>query len=179
MTAPTLPNGDETGIGDISLFDLFLFKAGAGLELGVGPVLVIPTAEEDVLGQGKWQAGISTVAIAPQKWGLLGALVIYQQSFAGDDDRHDVQQLSVQPFVIYNLPHGYYLRSSGIATFEFEQDNHDIPIGLGVGKVWLLSSGATLNTFAGPQYTVWQEGTGTPKWQIFAGINMQFPIGGH
>jgi hypothetical protein len=178
VTAPTLPNGDETGIGDISLFDLFLFKAGPGIEMGVGPVLVIPTAEDDALGQGKWQAGVSAVAIAPQKWGLLGALVIYQQSFAGDDDRSDVQQLSVQPFVIYNLPQGYYLRSTGTANFEFEQDNHYVPIGLGLGKVWLLDGGVTMNTFVEPQYTVWQEGTGTPKWQVFAGVNFQFPIGG-
>jgi hypothetical protein len=177
VTAPSLPTGDETGLGDLSMFDLFLFKGGPGVELGIGPLLVMPTASDDALGQGKWQAGLSGVVVAPQSWGLLAALVTYQQSFAGDDDRSEVRQLAVQPIVTYNLSGGFYLRSSGSASFEFEQGNHFIPVGLGAGKVWSVAPGTRLNTFIEPQYTVWQEGEGTPKWQVLAGISLQFPIG--
>ena len=78
--------GSTTGLGDLNLFDLFLFKEG-GIEFGVGPQITLPTASKDATGTGKWQGGAAVIAIAPQQWGLVGALVTWQHSFAGDDDR--------------------------------------------------------------------------------------------
>jgi hypothetical protein len=86
VTSPDQPVDSTTGLGDINLFDVLLFKARA-LELGVGPQLTIPSATDDRLGTRKWQAGAAALAIAPQPWGLLGSLVTYQHSFAGDEDR--------------------------------------------------------------------------------------------
>jgi len=91
-------------------------------------------ATNDRLGTGKWQAGAATAAIAPQPWGLLGALVTYQHSY--------------------------------------------IPFGLGGGKVWKLSSGTTINLFAEPQYAVAHDGI-APQWQLFMGLNFQFPLTPH
>ena len=82
-TAPsTSGSGNTTGLGDLNLFDLALFKE-EGLVLGIGPQLTLPTASDQALGTGKWQAGLAAVAIAPQTWGLLGGLVTWQHSFAG------------------------------------------------------------------------------------------------
>ena len=64
VASPDLPVGSATGLGDINLFDLFLFKAGA-LELGVGPQLTLPSATDDLLGTRKWQAGAAAAVIAP------------------------------------------------------------------------------------------------------------------
>jgi hypothetical protein len=33
-----------------------------------------------------------------------------------------------------------------------------------------------LNAFIEPRYTVWNDRPGAPRWQIFAGVNFQFPI---
>jgi hypothetical protein len=44
-----------------------------------------------------------------------------------------------------------------------------------VGKVWKLESGTTLNLFAEPQWTAGYDGIG-PKFQVFSGLNMQFPL---
>jgi hypothetical protein len=77
LASPDLPVGSATGLGDINLFDLLLFKAGTA-ELGVGPQLTIPSATDDLLGTRKWQAGgAAAVTIAPQSWSLLGGLVTY------------------------------------------------------------------------------------------------------
>ena len=103
MTSPDEPLGSTTGLGDISIFDVFLFKAGP-LELGFGPQLTIDSATDDRLGTGKWQAGVAGVAIAPLSWGLLDGLVTYQHSFAGEGDRPTQNSLQAQPFGIYNLP---------------------------------------------------------------------------
>jgi hypothetical protein len=174
-TAPTFPDGDTTGLGDLTLMDLFMFP-GKQVSFGVGPMLVLPTATDDALGAGKWQAGVAGVAVAPQHWGLLGGLVTYQHSFAGDDDREDVSLLTFEPIIFYNLPEGFYLRSSATWNFDIENDTYYIPVGLGIGKVFQLNEKTTMNAFIEPQYTAAYDGIGAPRWQIFAGVNFQFAI---
>lgn len=175
VTTPDLPpDGRHTGAGDLNLFDLFLFKEGH-VEVGFGPQLTIPTASRDETGTGKWQGGLAGVVIAPQKFGMLGALLTWQQSFAGDDDRADVSTLQAQPFVIYNLPNAVYLRSTATMSWDLRNGNYYIPLGLGVGKIW-KNGATTFNLFAEPQWTVAHEGEGVPKFQVFMGLNLQFPL---
>ncbi|CAK9890799.1 hypothetical protein PS652_03649 [Pseudomonas fluorescens] len=50
--------------------------------------------------------------------GRLGARVQYQSSFAGDHDRAHVESATLQPFIIHNLPKGWYLRSTATWTFD-------------------------------------------------------------
>jgi len=102
-TRPDPHSGYSTGIGDLNLFDIFLLKT-EGVQLGIGPQLTAPTAERDELGTGKWQAGLAAIAIDASPRGLLGALVQYQSSFAGDRDRAHVESATFQPFIIHNLP---------------------------------------------------------------------------
>jgi hypothetical protein len=175
-TIHTSASGRITGLGDLNLFDLFLFKEGA-LQVGVGPQLTVPTASKDATGTGKWQGGAAVVAVAPQGWGLMGALLTWQHSFAGDGDRATQNNLSAQPIAIYNLPDGWYLRSSATWNFDLAQNEYAIPIGAGVGKVWILEGGKTVNAFVEPQWTVSHRGDGQPQFQVFAGVNLQFPIG--
>ena len=175
VTTPDLPpDGRHTGAGDLNLFDIFLFREGH-VEIGIGPQLTLPTASRDEMGTGKWQAGLAGTVIAPQKWGLLGALLTWQQSFAGDDDRPDVSTLQAQPFFIYNLPQAWYVRSTATMTWDLRSGNYYIPLGLGAGKIW-KSGSTTFNLFAEPQWTVARDGDGVPKFQVFAGLNLQFPL---
>ncbi|OYR14946.1 hypothetical protein [Brucella thiophenivorans] len=175
-TAPTFPDGETTGLGDLTLMDLFMFP-GKEVSFGAGPLLVLPTASDDVLGAGKWQAGLAGVAIAPQSWGLVGGLATYQASFAGDGDRDEVSLATVQPILNINLKDGFYLRSSATWNFDLEDGDYSIPVGFGVGKVIPLNDKVTMNAFVEPQYTVFSHGTGQPEWQIFAGVNFQFAVG--
>jgi len=176
VTSPDIPpSGDHTDLGDLNLFDIFIFKAGK-LEIGVGPQLTAPTAGRDETGTGKWQAGLATLVIAPQKWGLVGGLVTWQHSFAGDDDRRTQNNLQAQPFVIYNLPKGWYLRSTATWTWDLEENTYYIPVGLGLGKVFKVGT-TTYNLFAEPQWTVAHDDDGLPKFQVFFGLNLQFPLG--
>ncbi len=144
------------------------------ISFGIGPQITAPTAIEDELGSGKWSAGFANVlfnASDPKfQWGYL---LTWQASFAGDDDRADVNAGAFQPFLFYQLGDGWYLRSSGVWTYDFETDNYAIPIGLGVGKVIKLES-TVVNMSVEPQYSVVHEGPGQPEWGIFAGVNFQF-----
>jgi len=175
ITSAPGDNGNTRGLGDLNLFDLALFKQG-GMALGIGPQLTVPTATDPVLGTGKWQAGLAAVVVAPQAWGLMGALVTWQHSFAGPSDRATQNNLVVQPLLIYNLPQGVYLRSTANWNFDLARGNYVIPIGAGAGKVFLLSDGTTINVFAEPQWTIAHHGAGQPEFQVFMGVNMQFPL---
>lgn len=177
VTNPTFPSGTTTALGDLTLFDLFVLPTKP-LILAAGPLLVAPTATSRDTGAGRWQAGAAAVAVAPQKWGIAAALVTYQHSFAGSEGRNRVQLITAQPIATYNLPSGFYLRSSGVWNFDLENHTTVIPVGLGLGKVWTFGHGNTINLFAEPQYSVIRSGVGVPKWQIFAGVNLQIALGG-
>jgi hypothetical protein len=171
-TRPAPGGGNSTGLGDINIFDIFLLaKTSGGVELGAGPLLVMPTASKDELGTGKWQGGVAAIAMHPSPKGILGGLVQWQASFAGDSDRPDVSTLTAQPFWIHNLAEGWYVRSTGIWSFNLKNDDYYIPIGFGAGKVW-KSGTTTLNAFVEPQWTVTHEGNNLPKFSVFFGLNL-------
>lgn len=171
-TRPDPSGGYNTGLGDLNLFDIFLLSQG-DVQIGVGPLVTLPTATDPSLGTGKWQAGLAAVAVSATKARLLGALVQWQHSFAGQSSRPTTQSLTAQPFGIFNLPGGWYIRSTGIWTFDLQHGSYYIPVGLGAGKAW--KGGSTIyNAFIEPQYSVAHSGTGVPKFTIFAGLNMTF-----
>ncbi|MDR5763131.1 hypothetical protein [Caballeronia sp. LZ035] len=170
-TRPDPSGGYNTGLGDINLFDIFLLSQGE-TQFGVGPLVTAPTATDPTLGTGKWQAGLAAVVVNANKARLIGALVQWQHSFAGQSSRPTVQSLTAQPFGLFNLPDGWYIRSTGVWTFDLQRGNYYIPVGLGAGKAW--RGGSTIyNAFIEPQYSVAHSGN-VPKWQIFAGLNMTF-----
>lgn len=171
-TRPDPGGGNSIGLGDINIFDIFLLgKTGGGIEYGAGPLLVLPTATEDELGAGKWQGGIAATAMRPSPGGIIGGLLQWQASFAGEGDRADVNTITAQPFFIHNLPDGWYLRSTAIWTFNLENDDYYIPIGVGAGKV-IKSGDTTYNAFIEPQWTVSHDGSGLPEFALFFGLNV-------
>ena len=173
---PTPPDGEkETGIGDFNLFAAYLFDTGnPAISFGIGPQITAPTATEDALGSEKWSAGFANVLFnATSPVFQYGYLLTWQASFAGEDDRDDVNMAAFQPFAMYQLGGGTYLRSTGIWAYNLENDNYSIPVGLGVGQV--VKKGDTVyNIFIEPQFSVADSGPGQPDWQVFVGFNMQF-----
>jgi hypothetical protein len=175
-TAPSGANESASGLGDLNVFDaILLTKDGAKTQFGVGPLLVVPTATADALGAGKWQGGAAVVVITtPAPSVLVGGLVTYQHSFAGGSDRPDTSLLAAQPIAILQFGAGFYARSTGVWQFDLENDTYSVPFGVGVGKV-MRAGKAVLNVFLEPQFSVLRKGTGQPSFQVFAGINVQFP----
>jgi hypothetical protein len=175
-TFPTQPDGDkETGIGDFNIFGAYLIETGnPAVSFGIGPQLTAPTAGKDELGSEKWSAGLANVLFnASSPKFQYGYLLTWQESFAGDSDRDDVNVGALQPFAFYQLGNGTYLRAAPIWVYNFENDDYSVPLGIGAGQVF--KKGKTVyNIFAEPQFSVIDDGPGQPEWQVFVGFSMQF-----
>ena len=173
---PTVPTGGdpEAGLGDTQLFAAYLAVKKPTFTFGVGPQFVFPTASKDVLGSGKWQAGLATVVFAvPDPRFQVGGLILWQHSFAGDSERETAHLLAVQPFAIWQLGGGTYLRTAPIWPFNLETGDYHIPFGFGIGHVVRLGN-TVFNIFIEPQYSILHEGAGQPAFQIYTALNMQF-----
>lgn len=173
-----IPNGLGTvestnGLGDINAFLSYNFVSEPSKTIGVGPLLVAPTATETALGSGKWQGGFAFVAfIANSPKFQFGGLITWQASFAGDSDREDTSFAAVQPFYFWQLGKGTYIRGAPIWVFDLKNSTYQVPIGLGIGKVVKVEN-TVFNLFLEPQYAILHKGT-QPQVQIFTGINIQF-----
>ena len=163
------------GLGDLNVFAAYLIDTGnPAVSFGVGPQINVPTASKDSLGSDKWSAGFANVLFdARSKKFQYGYLFTWMGSFAGNDDREDVNVGACQPFAMYQLGKGRYPRSTGIWAYNFETDGYSMPIGFGIGKV--IPRGKTVyNIFIEPQWSIADKGPGWPESQIFIGFNMQF-----
>lgn len=161
------------GLGDINAFLSYNFVSKPTATMGIGPMLTLPTASEDPLGTGKWQAGFAFVAfIAKSPVFQFGGLITWQASFAGDENRSSTSIAAVQPFYFWQLGKGTYLRGAPIWAFDLENDDYSVPLALGIGKVVKLGN-TVFNLFVEPQYSVLVDGV-QPQIQIFTGINLQF-----
>ena len=129
-----------SGVGDLQVFDLVSIKQSWG-RWGFGPALVFPTASDDALGQGKWQAGLAVALIYTRVKNLtVGAVWQNPLSFAGDADRAGVNNLIITPTLTYTLEKGWF---AGLSDFNWTFDwNNDgaatVLMGLQVGRVFVL-----------------------------------------
>lgn len=174
-TFPVAGDKYKSGLGDLNVLTAYLFtRPTSKNQLGLEPIITAPTATSNALGSGKWQAGIAFGGyFAGNNILQLGFLSTWQHSFAGDDDRPDAQMFTFQPFLMWQLGKGVYMRSTGIMSFDLENDNYCVPLGLGIGKI-LKRDKLVFNLFMEPQFTVWYKGNNIPKTQLFIGINTQF-----
>ena len=95
--------GRTNGLGDITFTGFFSPAKPGTVIWGVGPVFLLPTATDDVLGSDKWGFEPSVVFLTmPGNW-VMGSLFSNVWSFAGSGDQ-DVYLFTWQYFVNYNFP---------------------------------------------------------------------------
>jgi hypothetical protein len=130
--------GSQSGLGDTVQSLFFSPKAltASGWTWGVGPVFLLPTATDDLLGAEKWGAGPTGVALrqTPTGW-TYGALFNHLWSFAGNDNRADVNTTLLQPFLSRSLGQGRTLSLSLESTYDWEDEQWTVPLNFGYSKV--------------------------------------------
>jgi len=181
---PALFPGDsyDFGIGDIQLQTYLVPKKtvpvpGGSFIWGVGPVLQAKTATDPRLGTGKWSAGAGGVVFFAIKPFTFGALLNNIWSFAGDSDRADVNLMTFQPFINYNMKDGWFLTSSPVMTANWEATSGNrftIPLGGGFGRVFKIGKqpiNAQIQAFG---YA--DKPAGGPDWTLRTQWTFLFPI---
>jgi hypothetical protein len=142
-------DGRTTGLGDSFYVGLFApskpikLDGDAKLLLGGGFDVGLPTAEEDILGSGKWTAGPSALVMyMGPKW-KVGGLVTHYWDYAGDDDRIDVNMTNLQYFVFYSVSETDSIGASPNIICNWEADSGNecsVPLGIGYTKTIQMGS---------------------------------------
>jgi len=165
---------DYSGLGD-TLQSFFVTHKEAnvlGLEVGAGPILLLPTATSDALGAGKLGIGPTAVVVEQQGGFTIGVLAHHKWSVLGDDNRPDVSSSYVQPFISLTLEKTT-LAANTETTYDWEEDAWTIPINVTLNQ--MTRFGDTLvQLTAGPRWYV-AGPTGTADWGIRAGFNVVLP----
>ncbi len=175
----------EFGLGDLTPEFFFSPRkpielgSGASLVWGLGPAFQFPTATDDELGTGKYSAGPGFVVFLSDRPAHIttGFLILNLWSYAGDEDRANVNAMTLQPFFNYNLPKGWYLTASPLITANWEADDDNrwtVPIGGGIGRIFKIGHQPINANIAAYYNVVTPDDTGA-DWQLRAEWTFLFP----
>jgi hypothetical protein len=168
--------GSQSGLGDV-LQSLFFSPAKPknGIIWGAGPVFLFPTASDDLLGGEKWGAGPTGVVLKQDGPWTYGMLANHIWSFAGDDDRSDVNATFLQPFLSYTTPQAwtYTLNTESTRNWEANEDEWTVPINVQATKVLKLGR-QLVSAGGGARYYVAGPDT-APDWGLRLILTLLFP----
>jgi len=168
--------GEQFGLSDTvqSLFFSPKEPTAGGLIWGVGPVFLLPTATDDLLGSEQWGAGPTAVGLVQTGPWTIGMLANHIWSFAGPRDRTDINSTFIQPFLSYNTPTAWTFTLQTESTYDWEGDQWQIPVAALVSKVTKI--GDQLVQFqAGPRYYAASTTGGPDGWAFRFNVVLLFP----
>ena len=131
--------GDSYYVGLFSPSEPPEFSNGAKFLWGAGFDLGFDTAQEDILGTGKWTAGPSALGVYFGEKFLGGALVQHYWDYAGDSDRDDVNMTNIQSIYWWSLNETTSIGAAPNVIANWEQDSDNtwsVPIGIGISKTF-------------------------------------------
>jgi opacity protein-like surface antigen len=170
-------NSNTNGIGDITQSLFFSPVHSGALIWGAGPVFTIPSANDPILGTGKFLFGPTAVfLVTPGQW-VIGVLLNNQWSVGGNPLTPAVNAFLAQPFINYNMAHGWYLTSAPIMTSNWlaaSGQQWTVPIGGGFGRVFKIDD-QPVNASIAAYYNAVHP-TGTATWQLRASVALLFPV---
>jgi opacity protein-like surface antigen len=169
-------DSNTNGIGDTTE-ELFFSPLHSGaLIWGAGPVFTVPSATEPILGTGRVLLGPTIVLLTtPGHW-VIGVLANNQWSVGGNPLRPSVNEFLAQPFINYNMAHGWFLTSSPIITANWlaaPGQQWVVPVGGGFGRVFKIGN-QPVNAQIQAFYNAINP-SGAPNWQLRAQLSLLFP----
>lgn len=176
----SLPNG-RTGLGD-SQFIYWSFPGyheGSKIKIGIGPVIVAPSATNRYAGQGQWQVGPSSIVIytgIPKL--ILGVIEDNPITVTGERTRPGQNASTLEPLVVKVLPKDYFLRFDPYWVFDWkEHGSATLPINLGFGRTIKLGN-QQVNTYIQPEYLARQPpypGVHPPRFTLRLAFHLLYP----
>jgi len=129
--------GSQSGLGDITeqLYFSPSKPTDSGVIWGVGAVIILPTATDSLIGAKKWAAGPAAIALKMSGPWTYGGLANHVWSFAGDDNRADINNTFVQPFVAYTWPNAWTVSLQSETNYNWEKEEWSIPVNVAAAKL--------------------------------------------
>lgn len=148
--------GSKTGLGDIQLLSFLGPNRKDGIVWGAGATLKFPTATDDVLGEGKYQAGPAAMLFNMGKRWTVGLLAQHWWSYAGDSDRPKTNETNIQYVIRRQIPGAMSLGMGPTVAIDWEEDSGNqitLPVGLGLTKTVRIGKTPVKLRFE-PQYSI-------------------------
>lgn len=178
VSQPSLGAGlDPTsGYSDI-VFSSFFSPKQSSITCGVGPVLLLPTTSDPLLGAGQWAAGPTFVVLKQQGPWTYGVLANHLWSFADASqlDRSRVNSTFLQPFLSYGKS-GTTLSINSESTANWEADSGEewtVPILVSLSKVTKLGPFPFSVAIGGGPYV--ESPKGGPEWKLRTSFTLILP----
>jgi hypothetical protein len=168
--------GGQFGLGDTvqSLFFSPKAPTAGGWTWGAGPVFLIPTGTDELLGGEKWGLGPTGVAVRQHGPWTYGLLANHIWSVAGDGGRSDVSSTFLQPVFSYTTPEAWTFTLQTESTYDWNADRWSVPIGFIASKVVRIGA-QPVQFAAGPRYWAESPDAGPHGWGARATVVLLFP----
>lgn len=167
------PGVSEFGLGDTvqSLFFSPKAPTAGGWIWAVGPVFLVPTASDEVLGSEKWGIGPTALALKQQGPWTYGALVNHIESFAGESTRAYISATFVQPFLSYITPSKTTYSLNTESTYDWETEKWAVPLNFNIFQLLKLGN-QMIQVGGGVRYWAASGDAGPDGW----GFRLQFTL---
>ena len=164
----------QTGLSDLEL-ELFFSPKDTGpgnIIWGVGPILLFPTATDNLLGYQKWGVGPSAVVLTQRGPWTIGMLADHLFSYTGNSERKNISVTYLQPFMAHSSKKGLSVNLSSETSYDWKGGQWSVPLIGGVSQIipvfgHLISGGVSALYYAKtPLYG--------PEWGIRATLTLLF-----
>ncbi len=165
----------QTGLGD-TLQSFFFSPAQptkGGWVWGVGPVFLLPTGTDDLLGGGKWGIGPTFVIVNQAGPWTIGLLFNHVWSFAGNAERSDISNTFLQPFLSRAYKGGFSWSLQTEFTGNWIGDAVSGSINLFAGQIFKVF-GQQVQVSMGPK--IWYgDAAVRARWGVRVNVSFLFP----
>jgi hypothetical protein len=170
--------GNQFGLSD-TVQSLFFSpkRPNNGIIWGVGPVVLLPTGTDTLLTTDKWGAGPTAVALTQQNGWTVGMLANHIWSFAGDENRADVNSTFLQPFVSYTTPDAWTFSLNTESTYDWTAEQWSVPLNFVITKLTKIGH-QPISIGGGVRYWADAPDSGPEGWGARAVVTYLFPTGG-
>jgi hypothetical protein len=167
---------NESGLSDITTSLFFSPKepTAGGLIWGIGPVFLLPTATQDVLGTEKWGLGPTGVALKQSGPWTVGVLANHLWSVAGDANRADVSATFLQPFVSYTTKTRTTIGATTEATYDWKGEQWSVPLIVQVAQLFKVGP-QIMQLAVGGKYWADAPDNGPTGWGLRVQLTLLFP----
>jgi hypothetical protein len=168
-------NSKQSGLSD-AVVSAFISPSEPknGLVWGAGPALLVPTATDNLLGTEKFGVGPTALVLKQANGWTIGGLANQIWSVAGNNDRTDVNQLFLQPFLNYNWKSGAGLGLNAEITQNWEAETTTAFLNPSISGVTKLGS-QIVSLVVGPRIQLAAAEGSKSDFGVRAALTLVFP----